>query len=91
MTNPQTDEIERVARRPDIDEALEALSERVEYALRLAAEAYSTPDGEDENGKLDPIFAYTEHVVSEVVPLAVLGLFALSARAALTNTTDGGK
>ena len=66
--------------RPDIEEALESLTERAEHALTLAAEAYQTPDGEDEKGNLDPIFAYSAHKTRDTFPLAVIGLFYLLAK-----------
>jgi hypothetical protein len=65
--------------RPSLEEALESIAERVEYAARLATEAYQTPDNEDEKGKpVDPIHDYADHIVKDTVPLAVLGLFLLA-------------
>lgn len=67
--------VEKV-RRPSLDEALESIRERVEYAVCLAAEAYSTPDPDDDSGKgAQPIHRYADYIVKETLPLAVFGLF----------------
>ena len=67
-----------MADRPDLDEALHTIFERAEYAVRLAGEAYMTPDGEDEGGKIDPIHPYADHIIKDTVPLAIIGLFLLA-------------
>ena len=64
--------------RPDLDEALSIIFYRCEYAARLAGEAYRTPDGEDDEGKVDPIHPYAAQVLTEAVPLAAIGLFILA-------------
>jgi hypothetical protein len=67
-------------RRPNLDDALESIFERCEHAVTLAAEAYQTPDGDDETGEMDPIFAYSESVTKDAFELAVIGLFILARR-----------
>lgn len=73
------------------DEVLLSTLETVFHALKLAFEARNTPDDEDAEGNpLEPIHNYAAIRVKEAVPLAVLGLFALHARAALNEGTDQG-
>lgn len=63
--------------RPSLDEALDRVRECCSHALCLAAEAGVTPDGEDDDGKTHPIHAYSESVLRDTLPLAVIGLFLL--------------
>lgn len=67
--------------RPDTEEALEIVLERVEYALQVAGEAYNTSDAEDENGNaIDPIHAYATALIADALPHAILGLFVMQHR-----------
>jgi hypothetical protein len=76
-------------RRPDLDEALESIGERVEYAIRLATEAHMTDDcTEDDEGKIDPIHAYADGVIKDTIPMAVLGLFLLAYRPRPNNGAE---